>query len=112
MRVKKIEYPTPLSQVKDIENDNIDVFVELENGEEYVVVVSTPQNYYWYMEKEGIDYYCGCPEIIVKKITEDNIKRAIDEYAEGNAYWLKYYHLGEGIDINIMDEMIKKHRLE
>ena len=32
MVVKKISFPTPLTDVEDIYDDNIDVFVDLENG--------------------------------------------------------------------------------
>lgn len=67
MNIKKIEYPTSLSEIKDITNDNIDVFVELEDGSTYVLVVATPKNLYWCMENENVDFLCGCPQIIVKE---------------------------------------------
>ncbi|WP_244188355.1 hypothetical protein [Paenibacillus kribbensis] len=44
MRIKKIVYPTPLSQLEDIEDDNIDVFIELEDETNISVVVCTPKN--------------------------------------------------------------------
>ena len=52
MRIKNIRYPSPLSEVKDIENDNIDVFVETDDGMTYTFVITTPNNYYWYMDKQ------------------------------------------------------------
>ena len=110
MKVVKIEYPTALSKIEDVENDNIDVFVELEDGFEYVVVVFTPKNYYWYMDKEDKDYFCGCPNIVVKKLTHENISKAIEEYASGDAYWLKYYHLSGGIDIGTLNKFIEDQR--
>lgn len=70
MKVIKIEYPTQLSEICDIEDDNIDVFVELEDGITYTVVVSTPKNYYDYMARESVDFYCGVPDIISKKTNE------------------------------------------
>ncbi|WP_214481729.1 hypothetical protein [Bacillus sp. SM2101] len=44
MKIKNIEFPTALEKVKDIEDDNIDVFVELEDGMTYTLVVATPKN--------------------------------------------------------------------
>lgn len=108
MKVIRIQYPTPLSEVKDINNDNIDVFVELDDGITYTVVVSTPKNYYNHMEKENIDFYCGVPDIIVKEITHDNIERAIIKYAEDDAYWLKYYHLAGEISVDILNKVIEE----
>ena len=106
MKVVKIEFPIKLSQIDDIENDNLDVFVELEDGFTYVVVIFTPKNYYWYMEKENTNHYCGAPAIIVKKLTEEIIREAINEYAKDDAYWLKYYHLSGILDIKMMNRYI------
>jgi hypothetical protein len=44
MLVKSISFPTYLKDITDIENDNIDVFVEVEDGYTYTVVVATPKN--------------------------------------------------------------------
>ncbi|MGB7605592.1 MAG: hypothetical protein WBL93_08970 [Lutisporaceae bacterium] len=110
MKVIKIEYPTQLSELKDIKDDNIDVFVELDDGITYTVVVSTPKNYYSYMEKENIDFYCGVPDVIVKEITHDNIERAIIKYAEDNAYWLKYYHLAGEVNVDALNKVIKEKK--
>ena len=106
MKVVRIEYPTALSKIEDIENDNIDVFVELEDGITYVVVVSTPMNYYWYMEKENKNHYCGVPDIIVKKLSEEIITEAIHEYAKGDAYWLKSYYLSGLMDIDAINKCL------
>jgi predicted phosphodiesterase len=111
MKVKKVEYPTPLSELNDVENDNIDVFVELEDGSSCTVVVSTPKNYYQYMEREGVDYYCGAPDIIVKRLTEENIRNAINKYASDNAYWLKFYHVAGNIDIDKINEILKEENI-
>ena len=110
--ITKIEYPTPLSAIEDIENDNIDVFVELDDGITYTLVAITPANYIWYMDKEKLDYFPpGPPFITVKALTEEIIKTALEAYVENNAYWLKLYYLaGErnGVfDIHEMDKMIK-----
>jgi len=92
MQIKKIDYPTDLNKIKDITNDNIDVFVELENGHTYTLTISTPQNYYWYMEKEGLDYIpASPPDIIVKELKEDIIEKALKNFCEDDAYFLIKY---------------------
>jgi len=111
MKVVKIEFPTELSEFDDIENGNLDVFVELEDGFTYTVVIFTPKNYYSYMEKENTNHYCGVPNIIVKKLTEETITEAINEYASDDAYWLKYYHLAGGLDINTMNRQIAEQKI-
>lgn len=40
MKVISIEYPTPLKNC-NIKNDNIDIFVKLENGNKYCITVAT-----------------------------------------------------------------------
>jgi len=114
MKIKKIVYPTPLSNVVDIDNGNLDVFVELEDGNSYTVVITTPNNYYWYMDNEGKDYYCGCPDVIVKSLTHDNIERALSAYAENDAYWLKCYYLPGVIENRELNKIIENvfHSLE
>ncbi|MBB6215036.1 hypothetical protein HNQ80_001125 [Anaerosolibacter carboniphilus] len=113
MNIKNISYPTPLDIVTDIENDNIDVCVELENGFSMTLVVTTPKNLLWYMNKENREYIeAGSVDIIVKSLTEDNIRMAIETYTENNAYWLKLYYvagLGEGIfPIEQLDKIIQE----
>ena len=41
MLIKSISFPTYLEDITDIENSNIDVFVELEDAYTYTVVVAT-----------------------------------------------------------------------
>ncbi len=111
LKINNITYPTPLSYIKDIENDNIDVFVELEDGITYTVVVSTPKNLIWYMDKEEMDYINPSPPLVmVRTLTEDNIRKALESFAEKDAYWLKLYHLAgkrDGIfDVKEMDRVI------
>lgn len=108
MKVVSIKYPTVLSKIEDIENCNIDVIVTLEDEITYTVVVWTPRNFYWYMEKENKDYFCGSPPIIVKKLTHENIAEAINEYASGDAYWLKYYALDLQVPIEMLDEVARR----
>ncbi|MCM3274293.1 hypothetical protein [Paenibacillus elgii] len=94
MKIKQIKFPTPLTEIKDIENDNIDVIVELEDGFSYTVVVTTPKNLMWYMNKENLNYIpASSLEIIVSSLTETNIYQAIENFSQGDAFWLKLYYL-------------------
>lgn len=113
MKIKSIKYPVPLSNIKDIENDNIDVFVEADDGMIYSLVVFTPKNYYWYMDKEDINYIpASRPDIIVRKLTDEIITEALETYIKNNGYWLKLYFLAgdeDGVfEIAEMDKMINK----
>lgn len=40
----------------DIENDNIDVFVDLDDGYTYTLSLATPKKLQFLMEKEKLDY--------------------------------------------------------
>lgn len=79
----------------------------------YNMVVTTPKYFYTYMVKEQLDYIPAAPpEIIVRKLTKENIEAAINSYLEENGYWFKLYYLaGENygvFDVNEMDMMIEK----
>lgn len=117
MEIVKISYPTPLEQVKDIYNDNIDVFIELDDGFCYNMLVVTPQNLSWLMEKEGMNYLpAGVPYIVVKSLTEESIRSAIENYLEDDGYWLKLYQLAAErfglFSIKEMDKMLLKLKEE
>ena len=112
MKIVNISYPTPLSEVKDVENDNIDVFIELDDGMTYTVVVSTPKNVLLQMDNEGLNYLPASPPyIFVRQLTNKNIADAIKTFARDNAYWLKLYFLAgerEGaFSISAMNNLIK-----
>lgn len=117
MNIKSIKYAEPLSKIKDIENDNIDIFVEDDEGMVYTFVVTTPKNYCWFMDKEGIDYIpASSPNIIVRSLTEENIHKALETYLEDDGYWFKLYYLSwkrKGVfDIKAMNKMIGEIRKE
>jgi hypothetical protein len=81
-----------LKDVKDIFDDNMDVSVKLENGQNYVLVVGTPKNLLKLMENEKSDFLSpGDPIVIVKKMTKEVVEEAIQAYAEDDAYYLKFY---------------------
>ena len=89
--IKSITYLSDLSEVNP-EHDNLDVKVVLEDGREFTFVVATPNNVFWCMENEGIDYFFGEPMLFVKCLTTENIEKAIKAIiTEDNGRWLKVY---------------------
>ena len=56
MKVKEISFPIPLKDVEDIYNDNIDVFVDLENGHSYTVIVAIYQNILSLLNQENSNF--------------------------------------------------------
>ncbi|MGC6767334.1 hypothetical protein [Enterococcus sp. LJL51] len=111
MKVLNIEYPTTLDKIEDITDDNIDVFVELEDGFSYTVIVSTVQNIAKFMEEKGYSSPGWVQQlIVVTELKEDLIKKAIEAYAEEHAYWLKFTHLSTGYYLEDLDRMLEKER--
>jgi hypothetical protein len=91
MNIIRIEYPSPLEEVYP-PNDNLDVFVHLDDGSVYSFVVATPNNIFWCMENENLDYFFGLPPVFVKDLTPDNIERALRALVnEDNGKWLEVY---------------------
>ena len=110
MLIKSISFPTYLEDITDIENSNIDVFVELEDAYTYTVVVATAKNIESLMDKERMNYFePGYPFIIVKKLTKEIISEAIEVYASDEAYWLKLYHFAGKIDTAVFNQLQAKH---
>ncbi|HKU76287.1 MAG TPA: hypothetical protein VJR02_20420 [Pyrinomonadaceae bacterium] len=75
-------------------NDNIDVLVHLGDGRVYSFIVSTPNNIFWCMENEKLDYYFGIPPVFVANLTSENIERALKALvseSEGDDKWLRIY---------------------
>ena len=56
MKVASIDFLSPLEDIEDILDYNMDVSVDLENGQNYVVVVGTPKNLLTLMENEKSNY--------------------------------------------------------
>ena len=57
MLIKSISFPTYLEDITDIENSNIDVFVELEDGYTYTVVVATAKNIESLINEKKVNYF-------------------------------------------------------
>jgi 5'(3')-deoxyribonucleotidase len=95
MLVKKISFvrPTLLEEIPDIEDYNLEVFVELEDGYTYFVVIATAKNIVSLMDKEKTHFSePGYPFIIGRKLTKRIIKEVVKTYAKNDAYLLKFYH--------------------
>jgi hypothetical protein len=111
-----------LDHLKDIniENDNVDVVVEMDDGYTYTLSLATPKHIQFLMDKEKMNYYGPAyPFIIVNKLTPEIIEQAVKNLAEdeddGDAFWLKVYHFGgwEGaIDESIFEQIKAKKRKE
>lgn len=91
IKIKSIEYLCQLSEINP-EHDNFDIHVTLEDGRDFTFVVATPNNVFWCMENEGIDYFFGQPMLFVKCLTPENIEKAVRAIVEeDNGRWLSVY---------------------
>lgn len=112
MKIKEISFVRQnlLEEIADIENYNVDVFVELEDGYTCTVVVGTAKNLECLIEKEKKNFFGPShPFIIVKKLTKEIIEETIQAYAENNGYWLKLYHFASKIDMSVFDKLQAEH---
>jgi hypothetical protein len=92
MEFESITFLSDLKDVEDIFDDNLDVAVKLDDGHEYIVVVATQKNLLTLMNNEKSDFLSpGDPMIIVRKLTKEVVEKAIEAYAEDEAYYLKFY---------------------
>ena len=84
-------YPTPISEIKDIRNDNIDVCVTCEDGREFSFVFITPENLKQMMATENtqhIDFRFKF--IVVKELSERIIEEALCELMS-EEYFCNFY---------------------
>ena len=112
MLVKKISFVCSnlLEEIPDIEDYNVDVFVELENGYTHTVLVATEKNILSLMDKEKMNFSePGDPFIIVRKLTKEIIEEAVKAYAENDAYWLKFHHFVGEVDIAVFNQLQAEH---
>jgi hypothetical protein len=91
MSIKEITYLSDLAEANP-EHDNIDVHVVLDDGRDFTFVVATPNNIFWCMENEGVDYFFGEPVLFVKCLTRANIEEAVRAIVEeDDGRWLQVY---------------------
>jgi hypothetical protein len=86
-----IFFPTPIENITDPTNDNMDVCVTTVDGESYTLVFITPDNLKSLMESNHEDFRSpSFKYIVVKRIDEGTIRRALDEILRDPAL-LSYY---------------------
>ena len=86
-----IFFPTPIESITDPTNDNVDVCVTTVDGESYTLVFITPDNLKSLMESNHEDFILpSFKYIVVKRIDEGTIRRALDEIVCDTAL-LSYY---------------------
>ena len=107
MEVKKISFPVPLENIENIYDDNIDVFVELENGRSYTVIVGTYKNILSLMNQDNSNFLLpGDLTIFVKELTIEVIEEAIQAYTkENDGYWIRLYHFASLIEPEVFDKL-------
>lgn len=99
---------TQLNEIEDVYNSNTEVFVRLQDEFPLTIVVGTPKNLQYLMEKDKVNFYGpGLPWIIVKKLTKEIIQEAIKAYIDDKpeGYWLKLYHFATDIDISVFNQI-------
>ncbi len=86
----KIEYPTPLDEIKDEYNDNIDVCVSID-GKAYTFVVVTLENLktaHWLNENGYVTP--GAPPLIVEKLANETIEALLEELVKDETLLKRY----------------------
>ena len=97
IKVISIEYPTPMKNC-NIKNDNIDIFVKLENGNKYCITLTTID---WISNHVGERHLpSGSPDLIVKELQNQVIEDAVKEYSEDDAYWLRVFSMSYGDEVS------------
>lgn len=92
MKIESITFFSDFRNGEDSFDDNMDVAVKLDDGHTYIVVVATQKNLLTLMDNEKSDFLSpGDPMIIVRKLTKEVVEKAIQAYAEDQAYYLKFY---------------------
>ena len=88
MKVLQITYPTNLDMCNK-KNDNIDIFVKLENEKDYCITIATIE---WIKNNMPNGYLEPfTPYIIVSELKKEIIEKAIEDFSTDDAYWLRLY---------------------
>jgi len=91
MKATDIKFVSPLDDLNP-ENDSIDVHVRLDDGRLFSFDVATPNNIFFSMANEGIDYYFGVPTVFVRLLNKECVEKAIQAIlTEDGGRWLDVY---------------------
>ena len=95
MKVELMKYdiifPTALDSINP-DNDNIDVLVQTENGQQYTFVVATPDNVKYLMKKDNVSFLKpGLPFLFVEKLTDTNIRMVVEFLLEEDEQLIRIY---------------------
>ena len=78
----ELYFPTAPESLRP-QDDNLDVCVRLENGEQYTLVVAKPEFLTRMMNQDGISYVRpGMPVLFAGQLTEDIIRVLVDELVQ------------------------------
>jgi hypothetical protein len=90
-KISEFSYPSRWEDVNP-ENDNIDVLVRLEDGRSFSFLVATPNNIFWCMDNEGLNYFFGVPPLFVRVLRKSYVEEALIAIcADGADRWLDKY---------------------
>jgi hypothetical protein len=117
IKIKEIKY---LNFPRDIFNDTLDVFVDLEDEYcthdfRYLVEITTPQFLSTMIENENNGFLSpDYPYIIVSKLTDDIIRAAIESFinSHDDMYWLKLYHIMPQLNTQEINEILYRKKQE
>ena len=86
-----IIFPTAFDGI-NLDNDNMDVLVQTENGKQYTFVVATPDNVKYLMKKDNVPFLKpGLPFLFVEKLTETNIRMVVESLLEEDEQLIRVY---------------------
>ena len=82
--------------------------IRLDDGRVFSLLVATPNNIFWCMDRAGVDYDFGTPPLFVKLLNRDCMERAIQALvAEDDGRWLEAYG---ALQTSAMDESRTRRR--
>lgn len=94
MKIKNIIYPVKLEKIQDISNGKLNILVETLENLCLNITICTPLFYSKYMEEFNLNYVPALPPyIIVRELTYNNIKEALEAFCENDGYWMKLFYI-------------------
>lgn len=86
----RVEFVGPADQINP-DFDLVDVLLHLDDGRTFAFDVATPNYIYWCMENEALDFYVGIRPVLVRRITQEIVERALDAVIEAGGETLRAY---------------------